>query len=128
MSADDARKPINVKGRLVTADLVAVHVHVWTPRYERGCAHWSITMSEILINPLTVSRPLRLLTFRLRLFLLTSVPAKLREVFKLTGRCRGARRAAPLAFWPFEFNDLRTEGTMPAGNPWAAGTQLKSTT
>src|SRR5215831_7890050 len=46
-------------------------------------------MSETAISRFAISRPLALLTFRLRLFLLTFVSLKFPEVFKLTSRCCG---------------------------------------
>ena len=46
-------------------------------------------MSETAISRLTISRPLALRTFRLRLFLLTLVSLKFPEVFRLTSRCCG---------------------------------------
>src|ERR1700719_4554376 len=46
-------------------------------------------MSETAISRLTISRPLALRTFRLRLFLLTFVSLKFPEVFRLTSRSWG---------------------------------------
>src|SRR4051794_21375943 len=46
-------------------------------------------MSDTAISRLTISRPLAVRTFRLRLFLLTFVSLKFPEVFKLTSRCCG---------------------------------------
>src|SRR6202047_1139764 len=46
-------------------------------------------MSETAISRLTISRPLALRTFRLRLFLLTLVSLKFPEVFRLTSRFCG---------------------------------------
>src|ERR1051326_8185029 len=48
-----------------------------------------MTMSETAISRFTVSSPLAVRTFRLRLFLLTLVSLKLPEVFRLTSRCCG---------------------------------------
>ena len=50
---------------------------------------FSITISEMAISRLTISRPLGLRTLRLRLFLLTFVSLKLPEVFRLTSRSCG---------------------------------------
>src|SRR5271170_5000858 len=46
-------------------------------------------MSEMAISRFTISKPLALRTFRLRLFLLTFVSLKFPEVFKLTSRFCG---------------------------------------
>src|ERR1700747_339634 len=46
-------------------------------------------MSEMAISRFTISRPLALRTFRLRLFLLTLVSLKFPEVFRLTSRFCG---------------------------------------
>src|SRR5216683_904539 len=50
---------------------------------------FSITISETAISRFTISRPLPLRTFRLRLFLLTLVSLKFPEVFRLTSRFWG---------------------------------------
>src|SRR4029077_10906502 len=48
-----------------------------------------MTTSEIAISRFTISRPLELRTFRLRLFLLTFISLKFPEVFRLTSRSCG---------------------------------------
>ena len=60
-----------------------------TPVAQNARAEISMTMSEIAISRLTISRPFGVRTLRLRLFLLTLVSLKFPEVFRLTSRCFG---------------------------------------
>src|SRR5262249_53995748 len=92
---------------------------------------FSITMSETAISRFAISRPLALLTFRLRLFLLTFVSLKFPEVFKLTSRFCGV---VVLGSLPRSFSGhsiLMTSAPKAPSQRVAHGparTQLKSTT
>src|SRR5215467_3713830 len=88
-------------------------------------------MSETAISRFAISRPLALLTFRLRLFLLTFVSLKFPEVFKLTSRFCGV---VVLGSLPRSFSGhsiLMTSAPKAPSQRVAHGparTQLKSTT
>src|SRR5215813_10681882 len=88
-------------------------------------------MSEIAISRFTISRPLELRTFRLRLFLLTFVSLKFPEVFKLTSRFCGVLVLGnlPHSFsgrWILMTSAPKDQSQRVAHGP--ARTQLKSTT
>src|SRR3984893_7515031 len=92
---------------------------------------FSITMSEMAINRFTISRPLALRTFRLRLFLLTFVSLKFPEVFRLTSRfcgvvVLGSRPRSFSGHSIFMISAPRAPSHRVAHGP--ARTQLKSTT
>src|ERR1700739_2038134 len=88
-------------------------------------------MSEMAISRFTISRPLALRTFRLRLFLLTLVSLKFPEVFRLTSRFCGV---VALGSLPRSFSGhsiLMTSAPKAPSQRVAHGparTQLKSTT
>src|SRR5271169_4383414 len=88
-------------------------------------------MSERAISRLTISRPLALRTFRLRLFLLTFVSLKLPEVFRLTSRLYGVVALGSLprslsGHSIFMISAPKAPSQRVAHGP--ARTQLKSTT
>src|SRR5438874_12736929 len=88
-------------------------------------------MSEIAISRLTISSPLAVLTFRLRLFLLTLVSLKFPDVFRLTSRFWGVvlLGSLPRSFSGhsiFMISAPKAPSQRVAHGP--ARTQLKSTT
>src|SRR5271170_885797 len=88
-------------------------------------------MSEMSISRFTISKPLALRTFRLRLFLLTFVSLKFPEVFRLTSRFCGVvvLGSLPRSFSGhsiFMISAPKAPSQRVAQGP--ARTQLKSTT
>src|SRR4029077_11401123 len=88
-------------------------------------------MSEMAISRFTISRPLALRTFRLRLFLLSLVSLKFPEVFRLTSRFCGVvvLGSLPRSFSGhsiFMISAPKAPSQRVAHGP--ARTQLKSTT
>src|ERR1700739_1827222 len=88
-------------------------------------------MSEMAISRFTISRPLALRTFRLRLFLLTLVSLKFPEVFRLTSSLCGVvvLGSRPRSFSGHSILMISApKAPSQRGAHGPARTQLKSTT